>query len=261
MNSQDSFLRNLFGLQGRRCVVTGASSGLGLAMVKVLAQAGAEVLALSRSGKIKVEDHDQLPDEVEQRIHHIACDISHAPSVKNFIERHGPLGIDILINNAGITEKMTAENVDDETFRRIHQLNVDSLFRMTRLCYPYLNTSKSIGRVINISSMAAHLGFSEVVPYCSTKAAVTGLTRGLAVEWANKNILVNSVAPGWFPSEMNKQVMDEERQKKILSRMPMHRYVKPSELAHMVLFLSSAASTYITGQDFAVDGGALAFGY
>jgi NAD(P)-dependent dehydrogenase (short-subunit alcohol dehydrogenase family) len=210
---------------------------------------------------VKVEDKDSLPKDVEQRIQHIPCDISNVNAVEDFISEIASKGIDILINNAGITEKMPAKDVDDATFRRIQGLNVDALFRMTRLCYPYLKQSSSIGRVINVSSMAAHLGFSEVVPYCGTKAAVTGITRGLAVEWAEENILVNSVAPGWFPSEMNKQVMDEDRQQKILARMPMHRYGKSSELAHMVLFLSSSASTYITGQDFAVDGGALAFGY
>jgi NAD(P)-dependent dehydrogenase (short-subunit alcohol dehydrogenase family) len=109
--------------------------------------------------------------------------------------------------------------------------------------------------------MASYLGFSEVVPYCASKSAVIGITRGLAVEWASQNVLVNSVSPGWFPSLMNQQVMDVERQKKILSRMPLHRYGRPEELAAMICFLASPAASYITGQDFSVDGGALAFGY
>jgi 2-dehydro-3-deoxy-D-gluconate 5-dehydrogenase len=99
------------------------------------------------------------------------------------------------------------------------------------------------------------------VPYNSSKSAVLGITRGLAVEWRNEHILVNSVSPGWFPSEMTQQVMDEDRKAKILNRMPLHRFGKPEELASMVCFLASPAASYITGQDFSVDGGALAYGY
>lgn len=109
--------------------------------------------------------------------------------------------------------------------------------------------------------MAAHLGFSEVVPYWSTKAAVLGITRGLAVEWVNDNILVNSVAPGWFPSKMSQQVMDEERKKKILNRMPLHRFGETKDIGAMVLLLLSDGAKYITGQDFAVDGCTLTYGY
>ncbi|MGC9343352.1 MAG: SDR family oxidoreductase, partial [Bacteroidales bacterium] len=82
-----------------------------------------------------------------------------------------------------------------------------------------------------------------------------------AVEWASENVLVNSVSPGWFPSELNKQVMDQERKEKILERMPLHRFGHPEELSPMICFLASPAASYITGQDFCVDGGALAFGY
>ena len=88
-----------------------------------------------------------------------------------------------------------------------------------------------------------------------------GITRGLAVEWVNDNILVNSVAPGWFPSKMTQQVMDEERKKKILNRMPLHRFGETKDIGALVLFLLSNGAKYITGQDFAVDGGTLSYGY
>ena len=109
--------------------------------------------------------------------------------------------------------------------------------------------------------MSAHLGFSEVVPYCTSKGAVLAMTRGLAVEWAGDNICVNSIAPGWFRSKMLQQVVDEEREKKILGRMPFHAYGDTRDLGEMARFLIGPGASYITGQDFAVDGGALAFGY
>ena len=251
-------LTKLFSLEGKRGIVTGGSSGLGLAMSRLLAEAGAQVFAFSRSGEVKVELSDPLPANVVQ----VRADVTDYAQVKTAVDEIGADGgIDFLVNNAGITEKGTAEEFDMESFERIQKVNVDAIFHLCKACFPYLKEAEGAGRIVSISSMAAHLGFSQVVPYSASKAAVTGLTRGLAVEWAGENILVNSVAPGWFPSEMQTQVVDDERQRRILGRMPLHRYGNPQELAAMVLFLVSPAASYITGQDIAVDGGALAYGY
>ena len=109
--------------------------------------------------------------------------------------------------------------------------------------------------------MAGHFGFSEVVPYCASKSAVIGLTRALATEWRHDNILVNSVAPGWFPSKITNKVMDKKRRESILNQIGLERFGEVEEIGNMVAFLCSNQATYITGQDFAVDGGALTFGY
>lgn len=130
-----------------------------------------------------------------------------------------------------ITEKELTELYDIAYFEHIQKVNVSSAFNLCKLCYPYLKKSIGAGRIASISSMASFLGFSMVIPYSVSKAAVVGMTRGLSVEWAHDNILINSIAPGWFPSEMNKQIMDVNRQEKILARMPLHRYGKPEELA------------------------------
>lgn len=256
--NDNNILETLFGLKGKRGIVTGASSGLGLEICRILAQAGAKVFALSRSGQVKVELKNALPETVE----HVQADITDYDQIRSIINRLGEDGgIDFLINNAGITVKNLAESFDMADFENIQKVNVDAVFHLCKTCYPYLKEAKGAGRIVCLSSMAAHLGFSEVVPYCTSKAAITGLMRGLAVEWAEENIFVNSVAPGWFPSEMNKQIMDKGRREKILNRMPLHRFGRPEELAAMVLFLVSPAASYITGQDFALDGGALALGY
>ena len=109
--------------------------------------------------------------------------------------------------------------------------------------------------------MAAHLGFSQVVPYAVTKSAITGLSRALSVEWAADNILVNSVSPGWIKTDMLDNVLDSERERKIHNRMSLHKLGRTEDIANMVWYLISPASKYITGQDFAVDGGAMAYGY
>ena len=150
---------------------------------------------------------------------------------------------------------------EEDTIDQIVNVNVKYLFQMSVICYPYLKKSADKGRIINITSMSAHLGFSEVVPYCASKGAVLAMTRALAVEWAQDNITVNSIAPGWFRSKMNEQVVDAAQEQKILNRMPLHAYGDTRDLGKMAEFLVGDGAAYITGQDFAVDGGALAFGY
>jgi len=251
-NMTTKTLERLFSLEGRTGIVTGASGGIGEGIAKLLANAGAEVYDLSRSeGSID-----------NSKINRISLDITDTVRAKKIIKEIGESkGIDFLINNAGITKRTKAENVDEKFWRKIHQVNLDAVFYLSQYAYPYLKKSKFKGRIVNISSMAAHLGFKEVVPYCSTKSGVTGITRGLAVEWVDDNILVNSIAPGWIPSKMSLEVMDADRKEKILNRMPLHKFGEAEDIAAMVLYLISNAGKYITGQDFAVDGGALSYGY
>nr|WP_321299392.1 SDR family oxidoreductase [uncultured Sphaerochaeta sp.] len=244
-------------LQGRRGIVTGASSGIGLAISEVLAECGAQVFCVSRTGKPKDES-----SKVPELVTHIAGDICDAQQMKSIIDGiAGSGGLDFLINNAGITIKKRAEEMGFDEFAQVQQVNVCAPFNLSVLCFPYLSASKHKGRIINISSMAAHLGFSQVVPYSASKSGIVGLTRGLAVEWAQNNITVNSIAPGWFPTEMTKQVMDEERKRFILNRMPMHAFGEARDLGSLAAFLLSEHATYITGVDYAVDGGALAYGF
>ena len=247
----------LFDLKGRTGIVTGASSGIGLGTANVLAEAGARVYVFSSTGALK-----DPSEYCHENIIHIKADVCDRAQMEEKVKEIGERdGIDFLINNAGVTVKCRAENFKMEDFDRIQAVNVRAVFQLSCLCYPYLKKSPHMGRIINISSMSAHLGFSEVVPYCTSKGAVLAMTRGLAIEWANDNITVNSIAPGWFPSEMNKQVMDAERKAKILSRMPVHKFGDTRDIGAMALFLVSDGAKYITGQDYAVDGGALAFGY
>jgi len=247
----------MFDLTGKQGIVTGASSGLGLAIANVLCEAGAKVYNFSRTAGLKDERAYCHPNVI-----HVAVDVCNFDTLQTHVDAVGKNGgIDFLINNAGTTKKALAQEFDINDFEYIQKVNVTSVFKLTGLCYPYLKQSAGKGRVVNIASMAAHLGFSQVVPYCASKGAVMAMTRGFAVEWATENVTVNSISPGWFPSGMSAAVVDEERRNKILNRIPFHEFGQPKDIGAMALFLLSDGAGYITGQDFAVDGGVLAFGF
>lgn len=246
-------LESLFSLEGKRGIVTGASSGIGLEIARVLAGAGAEVYDFSRTIR---------PEHACPGVTQVQADVTEYAVVEREIARifdGGPM--DFLVNNAGVTKRTRAEEVSPELWDYIHGINVDALFHLCQASYPYLKLAKDKGRIVNIASMASYMGFSEVVPYCSAKSAVRGITRGLAVEWIGDGILTNSISPGWFPSQMNRQVMDEDRKKKILGKIPMGCFGDGKDIGAMVLFLLGRGAGYINGQDFVVDGGAQTFGF
>lgn len=245
-------------LSGCTGIVTGTSGGIGLAVANTLAESGAKVFGFSRTGAVK-----PCMPATHANVEQVKVDVADYDALQKAVTASAGADarLDFLVNNAGATVKCRAEHFKDEDLERIMQVNVKSVFKLSGLCFPFLKKSPRKGRIVNISSMAAHLGFSEVVPYCASKGAVLGLTRGLAIEWVDDNITVNSIAPGWFPSDMSKQVMTPDRKAKILARMPMHAFGDNADLGAMAVFLVSDAAGYITGQDFAVDGGALAYGF
>ena len=246
-------------LQGLAGIVTGGSSGIGLDIANQLALQGATVYIISRTGHVK----DDCPESVPGTIH-IKGDITDKASMEKIVAelaaKHDGC-LDFLVNNAGATYKCVAQDIPEDEFERVLNTNVKCAFLMSQILYPYLKKSANKGRIINISSMSAHLGFSLVVPYCTSKAAVLGLTRGLAIEWANDNITVNSIAPGWFHSKMLDEVMDDKRRQQILNRIPVHDFGDTKDLGALAAFLIGPHGSYINGQDYAVDGGTLAYGY
>ena len=257
MNSSE-YVNDMFNLSGHVGIVTGASRGLGMGVAKVLTDAGAKVYNLDMNSRGNDE-------EITGEMVDVQIDLTDREKVKQCVEKIAETEghIDFLINNAGITFKCRAEEFPEERYVKIQDINLKVLFDLCKICYPYLKESKYIGRILNISSMAAHMGFTGVVPYCMTKSGVLGLTRGLAEEWRNDNILVNSVAPGWFLTKLNEGMFAQnpDRKEAALKKVTLGRFGYPKEIGYMMLFLLSKGSTYLTGQDFAVDGGALTHGF
>lgn len=173
-------------LNGRVGIITGGSSGIGLQIANVLAESGAKVYVISRTG---------CPKDGEPACHdnviHLKGDIGDTTLMKNIVgkiadEHSGH--IDFLVNNAGVSYKCRAESFPMEKFENIINVNVKYVFQMSVICYPYLKKSSCKGRIINITSMSAHLGFCEVVPYCTSKGAVLSMTRALSVEWGDGRV-------------------------------------------------------------------------
>lgn len=252
------YVNDLFGLEGHVGIITGASRGLGMGIAKVLTNAGAKLYNLD----VAPRGNDE---EISGDMTDILVDLTDREAVKQEVEaiaqKEG--GLDFLINNAGITYKCRAEDFPEERYKKIQDLNLAVLLDLCKLCYPYLKKSSYVGRIISISSMASYMGFTGVVPYCMTKSGVLGLTRGLAEEWKNDNILVNCVAPGWVLTKMNENMFAEnsDRKEAALNKPMLCRFADPKEIGYMILFLLGDGSRYLTGQDFAVDGGALAHGF
>lgn len=254
-----SYLDGLFSLKGHVGIITGASKGIGLGIAEVLVQAGAKVYNFSRS------QHQNNGFDFKNNLIDLKVDIQDENAVKaalnEVIATEGQL--DFLINNAGISFKKRAEEFPDEEYAKIQKTDLESVFKLCKACFPYLKQSKYVGRIISITSMSAYMGFNGVVPYCMMKSGLMGLTKGLAEEWHDDNILVNSIAPGWVLTEINAKMFADnpDRKAAALNKPILKKFIDPREIGHMALFLLGNASLSITGHDFPVDGGAVVHGF
>lgn len=252
-------MKNYFDLKGQVAVVTGASTGLGLQMAKAFANQGANLVLLARRMNLLEENAKAITEEYGVEVLPFACDITDTERVKAAVaatlERFGRM--DILVNNAGTGAVAPAEEITDEQFR--HEMNID-LFG-TFICAREFGKEMikaQYGRIINIASMYGLVGNMIVgsSPYHAAKGGVVNLTRALAAEWGKYGITVNSICPGYFYTDLTTETLDSEFFQAIAKKnIPATRYGKQGELDTCALFLASPASTYVTGQNIAVDGG------
>lgn len=245
-----------FKLHDKIALVTGASAGLGAAIAIALAEAGADVACHGNS---------RSPDGTCEAItslgrvaHPVTGDLSDPKAAKvlfeKTIERFGR--IDILINNAGTIRRAPAVDYSDEDWATVIEVNLSSVFRLSRLVGKQLIDNGRGGKIVNIASLLSFQGGITVPAYAASKGGVAQLTKALSNEWAKHNINVNAIAPGYMRTTNTVALQaDETRNRQILERIPAGRWGEPEDLAGTAVFLSSSASDYIHGHILSVDGG------
>jgi hypothetical protein len=244
----------LFDLSGKVCLVTGGSSGLGRRFAQVLSAAGAAVAICARRA-----NRLQEVAATDDRLVPFECDVTDEANVAAMVEQVvEQLGrIDILVNNAGGHVISPAEDEPLAEFRRVVDLNLTSVFHITQLVGRQMLRQNS-GSIINIASIMGQVASSPIneASYCASKGALLNLTRELAVQWATRGVRVNCIAPGWFPSELTQEMLDDEGSIRWLQRnTPLRRAGRTGELDGALLLLAGSAGSFMTGQTITVDGG------
>jgi NAD(P)-dependent dehydrogenase (short-subunit alcohol dehydrogenase family) len=250
-----------FELGGRVAVVFGGTSGIGRAIAHGLAEAGADVIATSRRGERVEAVADELEGLGRQTLR-LTSDVSVRDSVRGVLESAiATFGkVDILVNSAGRTRRAPTVDFKEEDWAEVIETNLMGTLRACQLFGQHM-LERGYGRVINIASLSSFVALAEVAAYSASKAAVASLTKSLAVEWARSGVNVNAIAPGVFRTNLNEHLLDgTERGRELLLRTPMGRFGKVEELAGAAIFLASEASSFVTGEIIAVDGGFLASG-
>ena len=254
-------MMNLFDLKGKVALVTGATHGLGMAMAKALAQAGA-TLVINGHTPEKMEKAIAAYAEDGIQVKGYLFDVTKEEEVIKHLDRIekevGP--IDILVNNAGIIKRVPLTEMDVEEFRTVVDIDLVAPFIMARNVVNRLQKRKAGGKVINICSMMSELGRDTVGAYAAAKGGLKMLTRNMATEWAKYDIQVNGIGPGYFATEQTApiRVNGHPFNDFIVGRTPAGRWGEPEDLAGTTIFLASKASDFVNGQVVYVDGGILA---
>ncbi|MFL5332562.1 MAG: SDR family NAD(P)-dependent oxidoreductase [Geminicoccaceae bacterium] len=247
----------LFDLAGRVAIVTGGNRGIGLAMARGLAQAGASLVIAGRDREKSasaVRELQELGAEAAAVVTDVTVEADCQSLVERSLERFGRL--DILINNAGINVRRQPEDYDLAEWHAILDGNLTSAFLCARAAYPAMVRAGG-GKIVNVASLAAFLGLPFAAPYAASKGGMVQLTRSLATAWAKDKIQVNAVRPGWIDTELAEQARRDlpGLHERVLARTPAGRWGVPDDLAGIAVFLASSASDFVTGTAISVDGG------
>ena len=248
-----------FSLDGKVALVTGSASGIGRSIATALAEAGANIVCHCRN----LGDTDQTVADIERlgrRAASVAGDLSDretpAKLVEDAISEFGR--IDILINNAGMIRRAPVADYTEDDWAAVIEVNLSSVFRLAQAAGRHMLNAGS-GKIVNIASLLSFQGGITVPAYTASKSGVAGLTKALANEWAQHNVNVNAIAPGYIATKNTEALQeDETRNRQILERIPAGRWGSPKDLNGAAIFLTSSASDYMHGHILVVDGGWLA---
>lgn len=249
---------DIFDLSGRKVLITGASSGLGAQFARTAARAGAAVaLAARRADRLEA-----LAEEIRAgggRVETVTMDVGDPQSVVDGVARAADRlgGLDGLVNNAGAAKGGLALELSEEDWRSVMSVNLDGVFRVAQAAAKAMVAGGNGGAVVMLSSILALRVQPGLAAYSASKAAVDHLTRALALEWVRYGIRVNALAPGYFPTEMNREHLASEAGQRMMASVPMRRFGAPEDLDGPLLLLLSDAGRYITGATLPVDGGHL----
>jgi 3-oxoacyl-[acyl-carrier protein] reductase len=238
-------------LENKNIIVTGASGGIGNAIIKTLNEAGANILA---SGT-RIEKLEELKDNFK-KIKILKFDISQSDKIEEFIENAtSELGgsLDGIVNNAGITQDNLAIRMSLDEWQKVININLTSTFLMSKFAIKKMLKNKS-GKIVNITSVVGHTGNLGQANYTASKAGIVAMSKSLAIEYAKKNININCISPGFIQTAMTDKI-DDKFKEVIISKIPSARLGKPEDIANAVLFLSSDQSSYINGETIHVNGG------
>ncbi len=246
----------LFDLAGRTALVTGSSQGIGFALAKGLAEAGADIIINGRDQSKIASAAEQL-SSIGPGVFQLAFDATdHAAAkaaIDGFEAENGP--IDILVNNAGMQHRTPLEDFPPEMFEKLLHTNISTVFNVGQAAANHM-IKRGAGKIINIASVQTMLARPGIAPYTATKGAVGNLTKGMATDWAQHGLQVNAIAPGYFDTPLNAAlVADPDFSAWLEKRTPAGRWGNVDELVGACIFLSSAASSFVNGHTLYVDGG------
>ncbi|MCA9399022.1 MAG: 3-oxoacyl-[acyl-carrier-protein] reductase [Candidatus Omnitrophica bacterium] len=238
----------------QKVVVTGSTRGIGKEIAKAFADEGANVVILGRNGELA----DQVRDEIRQKNQNaesFACDVTNLENVTEIVNKilDKYRGVDILINNAGITKDNLLLRMSESDWDDVMNVNLRGVFNCTKAFTKVMLRAKK-GKIINVSSVIGIMGNVGQANYAASKAGIIGFTKSIAREIASRGITVNAVAPGYITTDMTAQLKEEMRDE-ILKKIPLNRLGDPGDVANVCLFLASDEANYITGQTIVVDGG------